>query len=254
MMLWDRACPTISGNSVTTSMRTQAGYLWRRRDWTSPLRASGTTIFDVPAYLLDLDGTLIDSEPWYKRTEVDALNEFGVPITLEEMEEFTGLTLPVWLDRVHEIYGKRVDQEEFLQRYRPEMERHVRDNVQMFPDAARLLDRLDGHPVSLVTSSMKWYVDAVLERFSELSRFVGNTVCEADVVRGKPDPEPYTLAADRLGLAAAECVVVEDAPNGVKSGLAAGCRVVAIDREGHGRVAFANRVLATLDDLEVASF
>ncbi|MDB6079354.1 MAG: putative haloacid dehalogenase-like hydrolase, partial [Akkermansiaceae bacterium] len=49
-----------------------------------------------------------------------------------------------------------------------------------------------------------------------------------DVTRGKPDPEPYLLTAAKLGLDPAECVVIEDSVNGVKSGLAAGCRVIAI--------------------------
>jgi len=48
------------------------------------------------------------------------------------------------------------------------------------------------------------------------------------VTRGKPDPEPYVLGARRLGFAAEDCIVFEDAPSGVKAGVAAGCRVVGV--------------------------
>lgn len=201
------------------------------------------------AYLLDLDGTLIDSEPWYKKTEVEALKSFGVPMTLEHMEQYTGLTLPVWLERVHTEFGVRIAIEQFLESYQPEMENHVRSNIQMFPDAVEFLAATDGTPSILVTSSMKWYVDLVLERFPQIARSVRAVVCEADVKVGKPDPEPYLLAAGMLQRAPAECTVVEDAINGVKSGLAAGCSVVAVDRHSNPSLAIANRVVTSLTEL-----
>ena len=54
------------------------------------------------------------------------------------------------------------------------------------------------------------------------------TVCGEDVRRGKPDPEPYMLAADRLGVPAAGCVVLEDSPTGIAAARAAGCPVIAV--------------------------
>ncbi|MBS1714329.1 MAG: HAD family phosphatase [Armatimonadetes bacterium] len=183
--------------------------------------------------LLDLDGTLIDSEPWYKGTEVDILNDLGVPITLPEMEEFTGLTLPVWLIRVEQRFGKAVEPAAFLEAYRPRMVAHVQNDIRLFPDAERFLESLDGRPAVLVTSSLKWYVDEVLERFPLIADSVSGVVCEADVTIGKPDPEPYVKAAQRLGVDPGTAWVVEDAPNGVKSGLDAGCQVAWMDRNGH---------------------
>lgn len=201
------------------------------------------------AYLLDLDGTLIDSEPWYKKTEVEALKSFGVPMTLEHMEHYTGLTLPIWLDRVHTEFGVRIAMEQFLESYQPEMEDHVRNNILMFPDAEEFLTAMAGTPAILVTSSMKWYVDLVLERFPQIAQTVRAVVCEADVKVGKPDPEPYLLAAGLLQRAPSECTVVEDAINGVKSGLAAGCTVVAVDRHANSSLRIATKVVTSLTEL-----
>lgn len=201
------------------------------------------------AILLDLDGTLIDSEPWYKKTEVECLNRLGVPITLGQMEEFTGLTLPRWLDRIHERFGMKISQEEFLVDYQPKMTAHVADNVAIFSDAESFLQRAHTVPVAIVTSSLKWYVDAVLERFSLIRRVASTVICEADVKIGKPDPEPYLLAAERLGVDPTECLVVEDAPNGVKSGVAAGCHTVGIDRESNRHLKHAHRVVKSFSEL-----
>lgn len=201
--------------------------------------------------LLDLDGTLIDSEPWYKRTEVETLREFGVDITLDEMEEFTGLTLGVWLATLNARYDKALTKDEFLVDYRPRMEEHVAKNVDMFPDAVRLLERMDGRRAMLVTSSMKWYVDAVLDRYPSIRKAVMGIVCEADVALGKPEPEPYLKAAAALDMDPASCIVVEDAINGVKSGIAAGCNVIGIDRYSHGTLSMASSVVRSLDEIEL---
>jgi len=192
---------------------------------------------------------LIDSEPWYKSTEVAALNDFGMPITIEEMEEFTGLTLPVWLKTVNERYEKSVTVGEFLECYRPEMEKHVREDIQMFDDAPEYLAGLEGAPSILVTSSMKWYVDIIMERFSEIAKAVKGVVCEADVKIGKPDAEPYLKAAQILGVDPKRALVIEDAPNGVKSGIAAGSHVVGLDRYRKGNVRMAHRVVHSLAEL-----
>ena len=205
------------------------------------------------ALLIDLDGTLIDSEPWYKRTEVATLNGFGVPIRLEEMGEFTGLTLRTWLARINAQYEKALTMDLFLEGYRPQMEEHVRTNVQMFPDTLSFLERAKDTPSILVTSSMKWYVDVVLERFPEIGETVQGVVCEADVKIGKPDPEPYLMASQRLGVDPSLAWVIEDAKNGVASGVAAGCHVIGVDREGSGTLTMAHQVVSGLGGLLVQS-
>jgi len=95
------------------------------------------------------------------------------------------------------------------------------------PGAGPLLAALDavGVPCALVTASSRAIMDAVLT-VTGLSFDV--TVCGEDVRRGKPDPEPYLLAAARLGVPAAGCVVLEDSPTGIAAARAAGCPVIAV--------------------------
>jgi HAD superfamily hydrolase (TIGR01509 family) len=95
------------------------------------------------------------------------------------------------------------------------------------PGAAALLAALDaaGVPYALVTASSRAIMDAVL-KVTGLTFAV--TVCGEDVRRAKPDPEPYLLAAARLGVPPAGCVVLEDSPTGIAAARAAGCRVIAV--------------------------
>ena len=70
-------------------------------------------------------------------------------------------------------------------------------------------------------------------RAAGLLDFVGHLVTASDIERSKPDPEPYFSGAAALGVPPANCVVIEDAPSGVRSGKAAGCRVLAIRTTTH---------------------
>ena len=82
-----------------------------------------------------------------------------------------------------------------------------------------------GVPMALVSSSYRVLVDAVLAQ--GLGPFA-LTVAGDEVGQGKPHPEPYLTAAQRLGVSPARCVVIEDSPSGVAAGEAAGCAVVAV--------------------------
>jgi len=92
--------------------------------------------------------------------------------------------------------------------------------------AASLLAGLDGAPWAVVTSCSSALARARL-RAADLA-LPTMLITGSDVSRGKPEPEPYLLAAARLGVEPAECIVVEDAPAGIEAGKRAGMRVIAI--------------------------
>jgi sugar-phosphatase len=99
-------------------------------------------------------------------------------------------------------------------------------DLKVFPGAKALLERLPKDRWAIVTSATRRLMVARLEA---AGLPVPDLVISGDIVeRGKPDPEPYRRGAELLGLPAADCIVVEDAPSGVGAGLAAGCRVLAV--------------------------
>ena len=119
------------------------------------------------------------------------------------------------------------------------------------PGAADLLARLGPERCAVVTSGSR-RVASLRLRTAGLSAprvFITSN----DVRRGKPDPEGYLMAADRLGLAAADCVVVEDSPPGVGAGKAAGMRVIALlTTHGPEALAAADARVPSLDRLRIA--
>lgn len=204
--------------------------------------------------LLDLDGTLIDSEPLHKRSEIETFALWGLRLAPSDLRPFTGTTLPLMLGGVGEKYGVQVDPEEFMEAQIPAFRKIIRNELRMFPDAERLLARARnaGVRMALVTSSMPWYLEAVSERFPVLVEAFEARVCQADVADGKPHPEAFRTASQRLGVAPNLCTAVEDSVNGIVSARAAGCRAVGIDREGHGRLGAADEVVSSLDQLDLS--
>ena len=100
------------------------------------------------------------------------------------------------------------------------------------PGAAELIDRLERRriPKAIATSSTREYVDAVFGPHGLIDRFAFVLTAD-DVTHGKPHPEIYAKAADRLGFPAASVVVLEDSINGMKAAKAAGCRCVVVPHE-----------------------
>jgi beta-phosphoglucomutase-like phosphatase (HAD superfamily) len=212
--------------------------------------------------LVDLDGTLVDSEPWHKRSEIETFAKWGINLEVADLMPFTGTTLPHMLAGIGERFRVAITPEEFMKAQIPTFRRYIAEHVDLFPDAARLVERLlrgssapaprsdsDSPPFghAIVTSAMPWYVDAVLARHPILNQAFRVIVDQGDVENSKPDPEPFRVAAGRLGVRPEECTAIEDSVNGVRSAKAAGCRAVGVDREGHGRLAEADKVVRTLD-------
>jgi beta-phosphoglucomutase-like phosphatase (HAD superfamily) len=81
---------------------------------------------------------------------------------------------------------------------------------------------------ALASSGTKAYIDFVVNRL-KIRKYYDVIISGEDVKHGKPDPEPYLLACKRLGLPPDQCVVLEDASNGVKAAKAAGCKCIGID-------------------------
>jgi HAD superfamily hydrolase (TIGR01509 family) len=200
------------------------------------------------AYLLDLDGTLIDSEPYHKAAEVAAFGRMGLQITSDDLMPCTGLTLGAMLDFVHERFGLKTNVAQFLEVQRPLFTKIIESEVDLFIDAFRFLENCEA-PCAIVTSSLPWYVDVVSKKHPILREKTLALVCAADITNGKPHPEPFLTGAARLGVEPSRCWAVEDSVNGACSAKAAGCYVVGMDREGHGRLIEADRVVASFDDL-----
>lgn len=200
------------------------------------------------AVLFDLDGTLIDSEPWHKKSELEIYNSLGANLAIEDLYPFTGNTLPRLLSGLGELTGITLTEDEFRTRSQSLLGEYVKTKIEPFEDAARAIDLCSHLPCAVVTSSMRWYFEAVRIRHGCLFESMRATVVGDDVKFGKPDPEPYLMAAEMLCVDPRKCLVIEDSLNGVRSGMAAGCTTWHVHR-GHEPILESHRFGATLDEL-----
>jgi HAD superfamily hydrolase (TIGR01509 family) len=200
--------------------------------------------------LFDMDGTLIDSEPIWFDTEVAILADHGYRLGREHWVKVLGQPNDVAVRYLLEVSGVALAPERLNRLIEDAMAERMGRGIALVAGARELFAELDaaGIPAALVSASSRRIVDACLESIGR-DRFRA-TVSGDDVVHGKPHPEPYLAAARLLGADPSRCAVIEDSPNGSRSGTAAGCRVLAIPRaapiEPHPLITVA-RSLAEVD-------
>ncbi len=185
-------------------------------------------VSSVRAALFDLDGLLIDSEPVWSIAGEEVMAWLGGPWDLDVKAACLGKRIDESCRNLVAIAGSGRSPDEVMRRQLDRMVELFRHRLPWMPGARALLDRLaaGGVPLGLVSSSYRVLVDAALETIGK-DRFAV-TIAGDEVVRAKPDPEPYLRAAAALGVPPGECVVFEDSPAGVAAAEAAGCRVIAV--------------------------
>lgn len=180
------------------------------------------------AVLWDMDGTLIDSEPYWIDAEQELCAKFGVAWTHEDGLSLVGNPLTTSAE-VLRARGVLLEVDEIIDYLITRVTMKVRERAPWQDDAFRLLNDVlaAGIPCALVTMSYKQLADALLARVPEAFAVV---VTGDEVARGKPDPEAYLLAAKRLGVDIERCVAIEDSPAGIGSALASGARTIGVQR------------------------
>ena len=191
---------------------------------TLPPAATATPAVPAPdgaglqAVLFDMDGLLINSEPLWFQVETEVMARLGGTWTEADQKELLGSSLDNSVRYFLERAAGPADPAQVRDWVIGGIVDRVREQgVTVMPGAAALTAEVaaSGLRYALVTSSQHGFVDAVLARTGLEFPVL---VCGNDVRRGKPDPEPYLLAARRLGVHPARCLVLEDSVTGVTAG------------------------------------
>jgi len=178
--------------------------------------------------LFDMDGLLVDTEPLWFEVESTVMDRLGGSWGPADQAALVGGSLNRSLDYLL-ARATRPASRETVARWMVDgmVDLLTTRPVPVMPGARELLAEVAaaGVPYGLVTSSERPVMEAVLARLEV--RFPV-TVCGDDVSRSKPDPEPYLLAAAKVGAGPRQCAALEDSPNGVAAAEAAGCLTVAV--------------------------
>lgn len=200
------------------------------------------------AVLFDLDGVLVDSTAaveghWRAFAERYGLDADALLVDLHgrRMVEIMARALPGMPPEELEREAARVEADEAA---------GAADGTREIPGALALTAALDGLPWAIVTSGTTPVATARIRAVGLPTPSV--LVTGEQVERGKPDPAPYLLAAERLGVPPAECVVIEDAPAGLAAGVAAGCTTIGVaTSHAAAELAAADHLVDTPGDIEV---
>lgn len=200
-------------------------------------------------FLFDLDGTLVDSLPVVERSWCKWGDRFGIPH--DEILGFIHGKQAITSIR-HFMPGRSEEDIQAEFRFLEQIEATDIDGIVALPGALNLLNTLNeaGIPWAIVTSGS---IPVAHARHRAAGLPMPKVFITAEQVKkGKPAPDAYLLGAELLGIPAQQCAVVEDAPAGLLSGLAAGCRTIAVNVPADApRLDEADLVLTTLESLRI---
>lgn len=180
------------------------------------------------AVLWDMDGTLVDSEPYWIECEHELVSEFGGVWTDEDARSVVGFDLTDSAVVLRERGNVSLEPAEIVERLLDGVIARLGTTLPWRPGARELLDscRREEIPLALVTMSWRRFTDAVV---GALPGGCFDVVVAGDEIeRGKPFPDPYLAAASALGVDPVNCVAIEDSPTGVAAALAAGCATLGV--------------------------
>lgn len=220
--------------------------------------ADAGLVAGIEAVLFDLDGVLVDTEPWWHEVRVAWAAARGRPWREEDSRLCMGRNSREWSEIMRERLGAAETPFAIEQAIVAALvARYASEPVPLVADAPAAAARIGARvPVAIASSAHPAVIRAAIGA-AGLAPVFSTIVSSDDVPRGKPAPDVYLEAARRLGIAPARCLVIEDSRNGVLAGRAAGMRVVLVPNAnvgpGPGVAEIADAVLERLADLPVAS-
>jgi beta-phosphoglucomutase len=209
------------------------------------------------AAIWDVDGTLVDTAELHFRAWLDLCRDLGRPFTRDEFAATFGRRNP---EIIRALFGPRFSDAEIddLGERKEELYRAAaRQGVALLPGVRNLLEGLHaaGFRQAIGSSAPRANLDLILG-LTGTARFFGAVVSMEDTQRGKPDPQVFLVAAEKLGVAPDRCVVLEDAVAGVQAAKAGGMKCIGVTFVGHHpeatlRAAGADLVVKNLEEVSV---
>lgn len=215
-----------------------------------------TTVNKGKGVIFDLDGVLIDSGWAHKQAWFDLAEKEGLEFSDEFFNDTFGMQnaqiIPILVGRELEP-GELEEMSDWKeQRYRD----IVSEKLALSPGAERLMTELKekGFRLAIGSSTPKANLDLIFQCL-KLNNYMNAYVTKEDVQNGKPSPDTFLRAAQKLSLSPQYCVVVEDAVHGIEAAKAAGMSVIALTTtRGREDLSKADIIADNLDELEVEDF
>ncbi len=196
----------------------------------------------IKGIIYDFDGVIADSEVLANVVLAEAVSSLGLPTTLDDsITRYMGKRWAEVVAAVEAGTGQSLPQD-FLDALKRATLARFREALQPVPGAMNFITKFSALPRCIASSSSFERLQVCTDVLA-LDDHFPNTVFSADLVtRGKPHPDIFLYAADKIGVAPEHCLVIEDSPNGVRAGIAAGACVVGLCAASHIRPGHAERL------------
>lgn len=206
----------------------------------------------IQAVIFDMDGTLIDTEKYYRIFWPKALAEFGYHMTDEQALLMRSLGRPFAPKQLKEWFGESLDYYAVRDRRKEMMEECLdREGIRCKPGALELIKRLKAAGITTaIATATDLQRTAKYMKLTGLEGYFDRLISATQVAEGKPSPDIYLFACKELGLKPEECLAVEDSPNGVMSAYRAGCKVIMVPDQTKPDQELLQCLYATADRLD----
>ena len=184
----------------------------------------------IKAIIFDMNGVIIDDESLQEKAFKDVLAGRGVNLNHADYYKYCiGLTDRQCIINFVKIYNiNNVDKENLLFKKRKKYLEIISGNMKSFPGVRELVIKLsERYKLAVSSSSRREEVKMIIKNFG-LAKYFLAIISGSDIKNHKPHPEPYLVAAKKLGFPVSECLAIEDTPVGISSAKAAGMKCVAV--------------------------
>lgn len=182
----------------------------------------------MKAVIFDMDGVLVDSQPYHFKADIDTMAEYGVIKDQKFYESFAGTLTADRVRTLKEMFGLDVPVEEMtIKRENMILDIMGKEDIKPVSGIPEFLRSIKekGLTTAVASSSDYKLINLILDRL-KIAQYFDSVTSGSDVKRGKPSPDVFLLAAERIGIEPSECLVVEDSENGVKAAKAAGMKAL----------------------------
>jgi len=207
----------------------------------------------IKAVIFDMDGLLINSEPFWQKAEIEVFNLAGIELTKTMCHETMGLRIDEAISYWHKKFGlKKFTKKQVQDLVMDKVVEYILKEGQALKGVLKCLDFFDEKNIPLAIASSSYYriIDAVVKKLN-ISSYFDLIVSAEDTEYGKPHPGIFIETARRLQISPENILVFEDSPNGVLAALSAQMKVVAVpDNELKNRKEFlaADNIINTLEN------